>query len=532
MDVDDIQSQRVIHQPPSCIEICPSHPSFFVVGTYKLEDGEPDQSPEAGTSQSRSGRLELYEIKRKAHSSDFGISQCIDKHDYPDCAVLDLHFHPHDPTFFALCTSTSQMLFFRLEGIVQHYTEQQSEPCVRKIGSVRIGDDTSLLATSFAWNPWLRTTDNKFLSFAATFSNGGTSLFLVEQESQAIASGQHKFSITNRKGLHPEHSLEAWTVAFTNTFAGSGDEKLILTGGDDSVLSLHSITYFYDRRAFASKHVLSDRRSHAAGVTVILQIFDGHISELVGRVFATGSYDKHIRVFTTEEGISHKSEVVAELSLGGGVWRLRKLLELKSQVIGDERVSSTFLLASCMHAGVRIVRITRRQRLSVHQGAANWGIEIVGEFTEGHESMCYGADLVNVRNLLKDDDVDLPAHSSRRFVVVSTSFYDKKLCIWPFHLKDNPHDKLNPEQVIAATKRDQKKYHERRKGDIENQPRTNDDDRSMALQPRRRSPSAKHELDSVGPDQDTESWTLVDRASSFGDDEGNQCMSLASDDET
>lgn len=38
----------VLDLPPSCIEFCPSHPSFFVVGTYYLEKAEEADQPKDG----------------------------------------------------------------------------------------------------------------------------------------------------------------------------------------------------------------------------------------------------------------------------------------------------------------------------------------------------------------------------------------------------------------------------------------------------------------------------------------------------
>ncbi len=73
MDQDDLQSQRVITQPPSCIEFCPADPSIFVVGTYKLEECQANTSSSTdGTeAQSRSGRLEVYQVKKKPFLSGF-----------------------------------------------------------------------------------------------------------------------------------------------------------------------------------------------------------------------------------------------------------------------------------------------------------------------------------------------------------------------------------------------------------------------------------------------------------------------------
>lgn len=52
----------VLDLPPSCIEFCPSHPSFFVVGTYYLEKTDEGAQPNDGDGDGDEGR-ELSETK-------------------------------------------------------------------------------------------------------------------------------------------------------------------------------------------------------------------------------------------------------------------------------------------------------------------------------------------------------------------------------------------------------------------------------------------------------------------------------------
>lgn len=61
--------------PPSCVEFCPSHPSFFVVGTYYLEktdegtqnnknDGEEELSEtKTAQPQSRNGSIIVFRLQ-------------------------------------------------------------------------------------------------------------------------------------------------------------------------------------------------------------------------------------------------------------------------------------------------------------------------------------------------------------------------------------------------------------------------------------------------------------------------------------
>lgn len=70
------------------------------------------------------------------------------------------------------------------------------------------------------------------------------------------------------------------------------------------------------------------------------------------------------------------------------------------------------MLASCMHAGARIVEVKR-------DGEGQWEIDVLAKFEE-HKSMNYGSD---VQPECGDEQT-----------VISTSFYDKLLCLWRFTL--------------------------------------------------------------------------------------------------
>ena len=70
---------------------------------------------------------------------------------------------------------------------------------------------------------------------------------------------------------------------------------------------------------------------------------------------------------------------------------------------------SFVILVSCMHAGSIVVRL--------HYDATvdSWDFHTIAEFTE-HKSMNYGSDVLS--------------SDGRSTKVVSTSFYDKLLCLW------------------------------------------------------------------------------------------------------
>jgi diphthamide biosynthesis protein 7 len=110
------------------------------------------------------------------------------------------------------------------------------------------------------------------------------------------------------------HSLEPWTLAF------SPDAELLFSGGDDAVLQalrLPSIDNDAEDDGNAATLLWSDRKSHEAGVTSILP--------LANDLLITGSYDDRIRLLSAPA--VGRRKVLAELDLGGGVWRLKMLGE-------------------------------------------------------------------------------------------------------------------------------------------------------------------------------------------------------------
>jgi diphthamide biosynthesis protein 7 len=69
-----MQSLR-LDLPPSCVEFCPAHPAYFLVGTYNLEksenlaseDGEADvpKSESQVQTQSRNGSVIVFQLVDK-----------------------------------------------------------------------------------------------------------------------------------------------------------------------------------------------------------------------------------------------------------------------------------------------------------------------------------------------------------------------------------------------------------------------------------------------------------------------------------
>lgn len=239
------------------------------------------------------------------------------------------------------------------------------------------------------------------------------------------------------------HDAEAWCVAFSpisHRETSSGETfSTVFSGGDDfkMLLKTHAThpdtndTTCSDSEPATSSD--SDDESeetcipprgkkgirHDAGVTAILPLrlttSDGY------SVVVTGSYSDHLSAWGVippykADGLVPASRLLKRSNLGGGVWRLKVIEEISGHPADSWSIT---LLVSCMHAGARVVRIEGSL------GAVN-DIKVLWRFEE-HESMNYGSDYawVDRREFFGEGE-------GRKIVCVSTSFYDKRLCLWTF----------------------------------------------------------------------------------------------------
>ncbi|KAI1751103.1 hypothetical protein F4782DRAFT_204060 [Xylaria castorea] len=415
----------ILDLPPSCIEFCPAHPDYFVVGTYNLQKEESAAADEDDISdnednyetvkktQNRNGSLVVF---RLAESADDDIS-CVQSLSYPS-ALLDLKFHPLQDKHEVLATvsSTGTLSFFQLSP-----NRSSSAPLVELATHKPLGDDETVLFLSCAWHPSL-----PYL-LAITTSNFQVHILRVD-ESWSVHQTSSSPIMT--------HTLEAWTVAFSPLLADYQDSAndivpvnsyglVIYSGGDDS--KLLSTTCYYNGDQGSSAEDNDDTmtmsyptvitKGHTAGVTAILPlpltIPDG------SGIVVTGSYDDCLRIYSIHPQVGgvmfQPPKLLAEENLGGGVWRL-KLVKLDNPKKESDALQihwSALILASCMHAGCRILEISGNYSDLCH-------IKVLGRFEE-HESMNYGSDFQPGTQL-----------DGRPLRCVSTSFYDRLLCLWYF----------------------------------------------------------------------------------------------------
>jgi diphthamide biosynthesis protein 7 len=351
-----------------------------------------------------------------------------------------LKFCPSQPDLFAVVSSTGCISFFRFHQV----SEGSRTRGIRHLNTFQMFDDTTLVL-SLAWH-------HSFPGFiGVTLSTGYVALLEIDNNA-------HCCKIV-RGDLSPHDGLQAWTLAFS---VARYHRRLpvaqgVYSGGDDSRLrtvifrSMQSMNF---KSSLLSSHApggLKGLRGHDAGVTAILPI---PLNTQAGEdILITGSYDDHVRVYALYDHRPDQSnkgpKVLAELNLGGGVWRLQFLRDYSLRAImrvkdgGDlvdaynpvspfhnreeaqRQDANTYkyrVLASCMFAGARVLEMEGSK-------TGEWTIKILAEFTE-HTSMCYAS---AAQPMPKHAGHVLSEQLDDRFsLVVSTSFYDKKLCVWEF----------------------------------------------------------------------------------------------------
>ncbi|ROW01808.1 hypothetical protein VPNG_07818 [Cytospora leucostoma] len=480
MDLTISSSQSMqLDLPPSCVEFCPAHPSYFLVGTYNLqkeENGDNDEGDAGGPkskeddneepgeaeeaagkrSQTRTGSIMVFQLLNGKARRIQTISQ--------PSAVFDLHFAPQTDRgdICAAVSSTGTITLLRLSPGQPSSTSTETETAVLQPLSpsglkIQNSDENALL-TYFAWHPTIPglmavTTNTGKVQFVRIDEDYQTATALGSpaiEHGAELCRGYQSLDDSERPVI--EEPMEAWFVAFSGLWEEStqSNEPLLLStvfsGGDDSSLRLRSYRLagidesdtnkasdddseegFNEESAedlddgpvryhYAGKAITG----HNAGVTAILPL-PFTMSE-GSQVVLTGSYDDHLRVWAITPPHKNygrpKTRLLAEENLGGGVWRLKVIEELSS--MSGTGPWTAVVLASCMHAGARVIRI---------RGGADLGqeleIEVLAKFEE-HKSMNYGSDYSRVEGTLARDGV------KSEVVCVSTSFYDRLLCVWKF----------------------------------------------------------------------------------------------------
>ncbi|KAG5937897.1 hypothetical protein E4U60_001626 [Claviceps pazoutovae] len=391
--------------PPSCVQFCPSDDRFFVVGTYNLEkdsaqtrsvvaldqNSHEEEDLNFSAPQSRNGSLLLFLID--------GSSLNLVQTELQPSALLDLRFHRSyagKQSILAVVSSTGSLSIYGLDP--------QRSPALRQLATSRCEDlGKEVLFLQCNWHPSLSNT------IAVTTSTGLARLLYLDVS----------WRIDGWTDLGIQNSLEAWSINLADSNNQDQDNAarstMIYCGGDDS--TLRYISCSWPKGADKTKvHMayspVSIRGQHNAGVTAILPL--PYRNPDGGRIVLSGSYDDHLRVFVIhdlhESYGAKKVRLLCEINLGGGVWRLN-LIDFHCSESSTAAITEIRVLASCMYAGARIVTISTRDGQS-------WDASVLGRFEE-HESMNYASDFIK-------------ASQGRGLRCVSTSFYDKLLCLWEY----------------------------------------------------------------------------------------------------
>jgi diphthamide biosynthesis protein 7 len=474
---------RTLADPIAAVEICFANPDYMIVGTYALL--KPD-GQRVSASQVRTGSISVVPLTAVFKPAYPGAVPPLLDEKCLDAAVLDIHFHPSDPTLLGVATSDAHMTFFRLTKRAD-VLARRIEMHLDYLGSISVAEANVHgeipLITSFCWLPSLipnRLGPESYciVSFAATISDGDVKIVRALTPANALddrTSHLHDSARLLESGELGKHTQEAWTVASTNvttTLSDSGGIARLLTvsGGDDSALIATAVDLnptstlvghdsaekatvpapFRDApqaqpldeslsctSLIASEpiHLWTDRKTHTAGVVAILPLSSHFASNTIPLL--TGSYDEHIRLFLLDTASPViKRRLVLEKKLGGGVWRLKLMHEATAPVTDRGTRYRALILASCMHGGVRILRLTyapptadsssstATEAPATATATSGWHMAILAKFTKGHESMNYGSDFRAER----DED----GKQSGEYTIVSTSFYDKAVCVWRF----------------------------------------------------------------------------------------------------
>ncbi|OJD15405.1 hypothetical protein AJ78_04337 [Emergomyces pasteurianus Ep9510] len=440
-----------LDQPPSCLEFCPEASDYLVIGTYLLSESSSEKS--TGPQQSKTGTILLFELDPES----FQLTQ-IHKTSLPH-AVFDLHFSPRDPTLFAIATSAACVSLYRLEATHEHgpCSSLSSPTSITHLTSIPVHEDPSIPALYFSWlpPPLLTARSKRSLNhdqyhgqlstdgFAVSFSDGRVSIFHTNPPSHDIS----KESMTEI--ALPGEPVEVWFTTFHYGSSLSGEEQLMLFSGDDfGGLRVHQFDgdrggegkrqgdgkhggeqdgMLWDDGQFPTQSMETSvgGRHHGAGITAILPLF----TEGGETVLLTGSYDEYLRVYK----FTGRGSVLAEERLGGGVWRLKVITELKEEPFAAQglpnmsRARSYLVLASCMHAGVRIVKVTYSATEGDGLPVGKWDITVLAQFME-HESMNYASDVRRGSEMGGGDNQT--EESNYSLLCVSSSFYDKRVCVW------------------------------------------------------------------------------------------------------
>ncbi|XP_031778013.1 diphthine methyltransferase [Nasonia vitripennis] len=350
------------------VEWCPAEDfqNIFACGTYQLtEKDEKDNPGPEDDKKKRIGRIYLFQVTKIDEEPKLSKLQQIEV-----AAVLDMKWA------HVRCLGDRILLgVVNAAGFLQIYelTKSSTEaPSLSLVSEVSIGEDDGedRLALSLDWSTGRRF-DLEDQDVEITVSDSGGSISVLK-----LGDGGKSLE---RVHFWKAHEFEAWITAFDYW-----DTNVVYSGGDDCKFLR------FDTRTGPKPTMTC--RVHEAGVTSLHSNWEREYS------LVSGSYDEIVRTWDTRQ----LRRPLGELSLGGGVWRLK----------WDPR-EARLLLAAGMYNGFFVVDCDIEQ-----------SPKLVAEYKE-HKSIAYGCDW----SFAKRDDKEL--------LLATCSFYDHALKLSSVELSDD-----------------------------------------------------------------------------------------------
>lgn len=362
-------------------------------------------------------------------------------------AVFDIKFHLIRQHILGVAASDGSISIYSVSK--DENCEESTVPQIQHFWSTSAARP-GVSALYFSWFPenWFPLASIPYTDgFVVSFSDGKTCIHILEPlpgnsydiaKNKGSKKGEGWKFIGNDYLPERRKNIEPWFVAlarYANPNLPGGMESYMFTGDDMGTLWTRSYAcpedgdHSWELEEMWPRcdyRITDDEGRHhtAGGVTSILPL---PIMHLVNKapVILTGSYDEYIRVYHA----TFKGSVLAEERLGGGVWRLQiinvETIRNRAAAFGEPVSEIRYLiLASCMHAGTRIVKVTWKRTRLTDLEIGDWDIEVLAQFTE-HESMNYASGVWRGGN---------DATTGTELVCVSSSFYDKRLCLWKVQL--------------------------------------------------------------------------------------------------
>lgn len=409
-----------------------------------------------------------------------------------DYAVLDVQWSPHShrhggEEILAVATSTGRIELFQFTVGSKNGSTQVD--FVRK-SAIAVAEE-SLLVLSLAWHPELEDVIGVTLSDGSVRLcrvRDGQEWKHSNVEMRQTAVHRHDLEAWTLAFTRQASGTETIDVL------SGGDDAVLKFSSISTLLTQSQSPNSDDMEEVEAAFAWQDRRIHQAGVTAILPLtydlvvtgsYDDHIRLLscpkVGRrkvlaeanlgggvwrlkditssgtqkgddesgsrryvfVFHLHSFSARSTAASTTTGCpllphepspsrtrSFPNEARTRISIPPG-HRQCQISNIPTSAVTPADIShlsptpppAHTILASCMHAGARIVRLCKGGGADGDSDAGEWRIEVLWTFEE-HASMNYGGDVQPV----VDGEAD--GVEGERRIVVSTSFYDRLVCMW------------------------------------------------------------------------------------------------------